>query len=501
MASGRKVLLITPPYHAGVLESAGRWPHLGFVYLAGHLRAAGFEPVIYDAMTKMDDLLAIGERIRAEHPTAVCSTAYTSSIYAALDVLRTAKALDPSVVTVLGGVHAHFMYEEILRENPVVDYVVRGEGEVTLPELLTTALSDPARSLCGRVNEAELQQVKGIAFRGEKGIVATASRPLVADLDSLIPAWDLVEWADYTFYPLPGSRLAIVDTSRGCDHDCAFCSQQKFWERTYRSRDPERVVAELAHLSRTYGVNAVMFSDEYPTRDRARWERFLDLIIAAGLDLTLLLETRVEDILRDRGILPKYRQAGVLHIYVGVESTSQETLDRFKKGLSCQQSFEAIRLINEHGMVSECSFVLGLPEDTPASIARTLELARYYDPDFPHFLHIAPWPYADLYRELEPYLLTRDYARYNFVEPVVKPAAMSEAEIRQAVLDCYRRFYLAKIGRMGAEADPFKRKYLLRSTQVMVENSFLAKHMGGRKGEIPETVRALLREISLPEAQ
>ena len=492
MHNGRKVLLITPPYHAGVLESAGRWPHLGFIYLAGHLRQAGFAPVIYDAMTKGDDLAAIGERIRSEAPAVVCSTAYTSSIYAATDVLRLAKTLDPSVVTVLGGVHAHFMYEEVLQENPAVDFVVRGEGEQTLPELLRLLVEG------GLTDEGQLAGVRGIAFRGKDGIVATPPRPLAADLDSLVPAWDLVEWDDYTFYPLPGSRMAILDTSRGCSHNCSFCSQQKFWNRTYRQRRPERVVEDMLHLHRTYGVDVVMFSDEYPTRERERWERLLDLIIAADLHLTLLLETRVEDILRDRDILPKYRQAGILHIYVGVEATNQQTLERFKKELSCQQSQEAIRLINSHGMVSECSFVLGLPEDTPASIAETLELARYYDPDFPHFLHIAPWPYSDLYQELRPYLITRDYAKYNFVEPVVKPAAMSEAEIRQAVIDCYRKFYLGQLKRLSRETDHFKRQYLLRSMQVMMENSFLARHMSAAGGEIPRAVRRLLREISPP---
>lgn len=494
MTNGLKVLLITPPYHAGVLESAGRWPHLGFVYLAGHLRQAGFVPVIYDAMTKGDDLVTIGERIRAEAPAVVCSTAYTSSIAAAVDVLRTAKALDPAVVTVLGGVHATFMYEEVLSENPEVDFVVRGEGELTLPELLSAALAD-------RESEQLLAGVLGIAYRAGGTVVATPQRPLVHDLDTLLPAWDLVDWADYTFYPLDGSRMAVVDTSRGCNHNCAFCSQQKFWQRTFRGRRPERVVADLVHLHETYGVDVFMFSDEYPTKERERWERLLDLVIASGLKVTLLMETRVEDILRDRDILPKYREAGVLHIYVGVEATNQETLDRFKKEISCQESLEAIQLINAHGMVSECSFVLGMPEDTPESIARTLDLARYYDPDFPHFLHIAPWPYSDMYQELAPYVITRDYAKYNFVEPVVKPAAMSAEETRKALLDCYRKFYFDKVGRMRQEPDAFKRWYLLRSMQVMVENSFLTQHMGAGKGDIPEAVRRFLAELNLQAAE
>ncbi|MDI3280966.1 MAG: radical SAM protein, partial [Bacillota bacterium] len=220
-----------------------------------------------------------------------------------------------------------------------------------------------------------------------------------------------------------------------------------------------------------------------------RWERILDEIIRRGLEITLLMETRVGDILRDAAILPKYRRAGVMHIYVGVEATNQEALDRFKKDVRCQDCVEAIRLINEHGMVTECSFVLGMPDDTPETIARTLELARHYNPDMPHFLHIAPWPYSDLYQELKDYLITRDYSKYNFVEPVVAPRAMSAEEISAAVIDCYRRYYLAKARDYLAEKDEYKRQYLLRSAQVMMSNSFLAKHLG--LGQMPAEIRAL----------
>jgi anaerobic magnesium-protoporphyrin IX monomethyl ester cyclase len=483
LKSDSKVMLITPPYHAGVLESAGRWPHLGFIYIAGHVRLAGFQPVIYDAMTKMHDLETIKQRIALERPAVVATTAYTSSVLAAVDVLRAAKEVDPGIITMIGGVHAHFMYDEVLRENPdAVDFVVRGEGEVTLPELLSAIRQG--------VEPDELAELSGIAYLHGSEVICTPARPLVHDLDTLAAAWDLVEWEDYTFYPLPQSRMAIIDTSRGCNHDCSFCSQQRFWERSFRGRRPQRVVAEMVHLHETYGVNVFMFSDEYPTKDRQRWEELLDRVIASGLDVVLLMETRVEDILRDRDILDKYRKAGVLHIYVGVEATNQVTLDRFKKELKCQESLDAINLIREHGMISECSFVLGLPEDTPETIEETLRLAKYYDPDFPHFLHIAPWPYADMYQELAPYVTTRDYSKYNFIEPVLKPVAMTEDEIAQALVDCYKEFYMEKVKHYAEIEDDFKREYLLRSMRVMMENSFLKKYMGS--GKIPEQVRRYL---------
>lgn len=478
----KKLLLITPPYHAGVVEAAGSWPNIGFVYIAGHVRAAGFEVEIYDAMTKGHSLAQIKERIAAVRPDYVGCTAYTSSINAALEVLGAAKSVNPGIVTLLGGIHANFCYRELLEKYPnIIDIVVRGEGEITVPLIMAADLAS---------NEPE--QIAGIAFRRGELIYVTPERPFVADLDSLIPAWDLVDWADYTFYVMPGSRLGIVNSSRGCIHECSFCSQQKFWHRTYRERTAEKFVAELEHLRDTYGVNVVMLSDEYPTRNRERWEQILDLIIERGTGVYLLLETCVGDIIRDADIMWKYKKAGVLHIYVGVEATNQEKLDHFKKDIACEDSREAIRLINEAGMITECSFVLGMPDETPETISNTLALAKHYNPDFAHFLLIAPWPYADIYQELKDYVVESDFAKYNFVEPVTKPKHMTKEEIHQAVIDSYRNYYTDKVKEFGEMKDEFKRDYLLRSMQVMMENSFLVKHITGM-GEIPEEVKKYLK--------
>lgn len=495
MLQNPKLLLITPPYHAGVVEAAGSWPHIGFVYIAGHVRAAGFDVEIYDAMTKGHSLEQIRERITAVKPDLVGTTAYTSSINDALGVLRAAKEVDPGIITLLGGIHANFCYEELLHDQPqVLDIVVRGEGEITTSELmsiLSTESQVKPSGIDGFPAGTGLAGVLGIAYREKGQVCVNAARPFVEDLDSLIPAWDLVEWEDYSFYVMPGSRLGIVNSSRGCINECSFCSQQKFWHRTYRERSPEKFVEELEYLRDSFGVNVVMLSDEYATRNRERWERILDMMIERRTGVYLLLETCVGDIIRDADIMWKYKQAGVLHIYVGVEATSQEKLDLFKKNIACEQSREAIRLINEAGMLTECSFVLGMPDETQESIARTLDLAKHYNPDFAHFLLIAPWPYADVYEELKDHVVEKDFAKYNFVEPVVKPQNMTIAEISRAVIDCYRQYYMEKVREYDSLEDRFKRDYLLRSMKVMMENSFLVKHIMGM-GEIPEDVRKYL---------
>jgi anaerobic magnesium-protoporphyrin IX monomethyl ester cyclase len=478
-----KLLLITPPYHAGVVEAAGSWPNIGFVYIAGHVRAAGFNVEIYDAMTKGHTIQQIKEHIINVKPDIVGSTAYTSSINDALAVLRVAKEANSEIITLLGGIHANFCYRELLEENPdVLDVVVTGEGEFTTPELMECLSSGQG-----------LDKVLGIVYREDGTINANPPRPFIEDLDSLIPAWDLVDWQDYSFYVMPGSRLGIVNSSRGCVNECSFCSQQKFWHRTYRERKAEKFVEELEFLRDTYGVNVVMLSDEYATRNRERWERILDLMIERQTNVYLLLETCVGDIIRDADIMWKYRKAGVLHIYVGVEATSQDMLDHFKKNIACEESKEAIRLINDAGMLTECSFVLGMPDETPESIENTLSLAKHYNPDFAHFLMIAPWPYADIYEELKDYVVEKDFAKYNFVEPVVKPKNMSMEELSKAVIDCYRRYYVDKVKEYDKIPDEFKRDYLLRSMKVMMENSFLVKHITGM-GEIPEEVKKYLNK-------
>ncbi len=151
----------------------------------------------------------------------------------------------------------------------------------------------------------------------------------------------------------------------------------------------------------------------------------------------------------------------------------------------------AISLINGAGILSETSFILGVPEETAESIAATLELAKHYDPDYAHFLMLAPWPFADMYPELRPYIETDDFSKYNLVEPVIKPLAMTRDELMGAAVDCYRQFYMGKLPQWNALPDGFRRDYLLGSMQAMLKLSFLKKH-GATLGEMPAEVASLL---------
>ena len=460
-------MLVTPPYHSGMVESAGSWLPLGLLYVGGALQKAGYGVMLYDAMTRFHTLDEIRETLRREQPGAVFVSCITATVLDGMEVCRVAREEVPQVLTVLGNTHPSFMYGEILRDHPEVDVIVRGEGEATAVELMDAWSA-----------RAGLSRVRGIAFRDEGRIVATPPRPFLADLDAVSPAWDLVPWKEYSYRPKPGSTLAVVSSARGCKQHCSFCSQRLFWQESWRAHSAERFVDELEMLRARFGVDVVMLADEIPTLDPVRWKRILDLLVERDLGTALLLETRVDDILRDAGMLPLYRRAGVEHIYVGVESVNQATLDIFKKNAKVEDGRRAIGLINDHGMVSETSFVMGMPDETKEDMRRTIDLAKYYDPDMAFFLAITPWPYADLYNDVKDHIVVHDYRKYNLAEPVVKPVAMTLDEVRELLFVGFREFYTDKMRRLNT-LPPWKQDFMKRLMKLLMDHSYLKDQMAG----------------------
>ncbi|MDD5757895.1 MAG: radical SAM protein [Desulfobulbaceae bacterium] len=482
----KRVALITPPYHSGVVESAGTWLNLGFVYLAGALRQAGFEVDYYDAMSCWHDWPEIQKRIEDFRPDCVATAAFTASVVDALALLRLAKEINPQVITVIGNVHATFCYEDLVSKNTFLDYVIRGEGEGALPALLTCLKE-----------RGSLAKVPNLVYREGKIIHVNRQAPMLTELDRAVPAWDLPDWSMYSYFPKPQSTLAIVSSSRGCTQNCSFCSQKLFWQQTWRARSPENFVAELELLHRQHGVTVAMLADETPTLDRQRWLKILDLLIERQPGVKLLMETRVDDILRDHDIMEKYRLAGIEHIYVGVEAGTQAMLDIFHKGTKVESSKAAIDLINQADIVSETSFVLGMPDETPESIKNTVDLALHYNPDMAFFLAIAPWPYADLYPTLEPHIATDDYRRYNLVDPVVKPIAMTLSEVSEALGGAAQRFFMHKFHKLKT-LSPWKQEFMTKVFSILVNNSYLAGQMMAMaqsgKGSMPPEILEIVRQ-------
>ena len=461
-----RILFVHPNYRSGGAEIAGSWPPAWVAYLTGSLRRVGFDDIHFiDAMTNdiSDDDLA--DRIAAVAPDVVGVTAITPSIYKAEEVLRLAQERVPDALRMLGGVHATFMYKQVLSEAPWVDVIVRGEGEEILTELMC-AVRD------GRW-PAEKRKIHGLAFVDGDEIVATQAASTVKDLDGIEPDWSILEWEKYIYIPL-NTRVAIPNMARGCPFTCSFCSQWKFW-RDYRVRDPKKVVDEIEKLVNEQGVGFFILADEEPTINRKKFIQFCEELIARGLPDKVKwgINTRVTDIYRDRELLKFYREAGLVHVSLGTEAAAQMKLDQFNKETKVEENKTAIRLLREADILVEAQFIVGLDNETPETLNETYKMAWDWQPDLANWAMYTPWPFTPLFQELKDKVEVFDFSRYNFVTPIMKPKAMERGELLDGVMNNYRRFYMKKaLFHYPWRGTGFRRRYLLGCLKAFMKAGF-----------------------------
>jgi len=461
-----RVVLVHPNYHSGGAEIAGSWPPAWAAYLAGSLRAAGYHDIHFiDAMTNDLPDEEVRGRLAELAPDVVGCTAITPSIYTAERVLALAAEACPGAVRVLGGVHATFMYKQVLAEAPWIDVIVRGEGEEIFANLIA--------ALDGGRWPRERSAIRGLAFRDGERIVATEAAPTVKNLDAIDPDWSLLEWEKYLYVPL-GVRVAIPNMARGCPFTCSFCSQWKFW-RDYRIRDPKKVVDEIETLVRDHGVGFFILADEEPTIHRKKFVAFCEELIARGLPEKVKwgINTRVTDILRDEKLLGLYRRAGLVHVSLGTEAAAQLRLDQFNKETKIEHNRRAIELLREADIFVEAQFIVGLDNETPETLEESYRMARDWNPDLANWAMYTPWPFSSLFDELGDKVEVFDYSKYNFVTPIMKPDAMERGELLDRVMSNYRRFYTRKaLFHYPWRGTGFRRRYLLGCLKAFLRAGF-----------------------------
>jgi anaerobic magnesium-protoporphyrin IX monomethyl ester cyclase len=459
-----RILMIQPNYHAGGAEIAGNWPPSWVAYIGGALKHAGYENVRFiDAMTNdiPDDVLS--GIIRKNQPDVVLATAITPMIYKAQSTLNIAHQVRPQAKLILGGIHPTFMYGQVFSEAPWIDYIVRGEGEEIIVNLL--------RAIEAGTDMKERKDIKGIAFVENEQVVATPAHPPIRNLDeTLKPDWSLLEWDKYIYIPL-NCRVAVPNFARGCPFTCRFCSQWKFW-RAYRARDPKKFVDELEMLAREYKVGFFILADEEPTINRKKFVNLCQELINRKLDVPWGINTRVTDVLRDENLLYYYRKAGLVHVSLGTEAASQLKLNEFRKETTIEQNKRAVKLLQEHGIVAEAQFIMGLEGETKETIEETYQFSRDWNPDMANWNMFTPWPFAELFEDLGDKVEVRDYSKYNFVTPIMKPDAIEREDVLKGVLRCYARFYMRKsLFDYPFIKDPFKRRYMLGCLKAFAQTT------------------------------
>jgi radical SAM superfamily enzyme YgiQ (UPF0313 family) len=387
-----RIALISPKWN----KKANDYPPLGLGYLAAVLEHDHHQVQILDfSLDPQSSLDSDVQQVVAFDPHLVGITAMTSVYHNALETATLLKAYLGRPI-VLGGPHATMCPERILAEAPVIDYVVRGEGEATIVELIEALGGDRDLGSVNGLTYRRRGEVSPSSGRGE--IVSNPDRELIADLDALpFPARHLFEPKRYGLRSPEGHPMATILSSRGCPYNCSYCFKG-IVGRTYRQRSPENIIAELRHIIAEYGIRIFYFIDDLFTIDSRRLQAITEGLITQKLDIRWQCLGRVDRVSGE--ILRKMYAAGCRRIHYGIESGNQEILQRINKGIKLEQVRDAVRWTKQAGIQAKGYFMLGLPGDTEETMQQTIDLAVELDLDEAMFSLTTPFPGTRLWDEL-----------------------------------------------------------------------------------------------------
>ncbi len=354
-----KVVLSTPPGRTTEL-----WPPLGLLYIASSLKSRRSDDLkVIDAFCENLTEDELVERVVSEKPDVFGMNCSTHTFLTTIETMRKLRVALPEAKLVLGGFHATFAAEQIMKEYSFLDYVVKGEAEISFPKLLD------------RIEQGkDPDDVEGVGFV-KNGRTKFSPPVLIMDLDSLpFPDRSLADKVEYGYYhkniKLTFGKFTTVSSSRGCPYRCAYCSCAAFSQRKWRSRSPENVVEELEMLH-GQGYECVVFVDDNLTHNRARMERICGLIMERKINMRFYCEGRADNAPFD--LLKKMKRAGFDVIYYGVESPQPQVLEYYRKTVSAEQSEKAIANAKRAGMLVVTSFIVGAPVESMEDMQKTVE--------------------------------------------------------------------------------------------------------------------------------
>lgn len=364
-------------------EAMQPYPPLGTMYAASFLRGQGYEVALFDAMLAESEAEWDQALAREEPRFAVIyedNFHYLSKMcllrmrQAAYSMSQMAKARGCTVIVC--GSDATDHAADYLAHG--ADFVLQGEGEITLVELLDR--------LTGRTM-TPFAAILGLAYRAgaadlDAPAVINPRRPDITDVDGLpFPAWDLIDVERYrdVWQRRHGYYSMNMVTTRGCPYHCNWCAKP-IWGQRYNARSPESVVAELKWLKDSYHPDHIWFADDIVGLRPRWWSRFADLVEQEDVRVPFKCLSRVDLLLR-QGEAEAMKRAGCRIVWVGAESGSQKILDAMEKGTKVAQIYDAARLLHENGIKVGFFLQFGYPGETREDIEMTLQMVRDCQPD------------------------------------------------------------------------------------------------------------------------
>ncbi len=393
MLTTRQAALIALINHPGLKKSKGLQiqtpsPPIGLAYLGAALRSRGHDYTAVDgcgaALDRVrpyagrDDTWIQGltvEEIVARVPLDTRVVGFTCLFShcwpLVASIARALRPRLPDALFVAGGEHPTALPSSVLGPDGVFDVVVRGEGEETFVELVERRLAgEPWRDVAGIVWR-----------RGDGALAESPARRRIGAIDELPwPDWD--RWCIDAYIAAQqvtgvnlGRAIPILG-SRGCPYRCSFCSNEQMWTRRYVMRDPVALVDEMAEMQRRYGVSSFTFMDSTFVINRAKTLAFCRELVRRGLGVTYQLPAGTRCEAFDAELVEALEASGLRNFAFAPESGSADVRQRIHKQMDLPGFLEAVRLVLRTRMTVGCFFVVGFPEDTPASLRETLRLVR-----------------------------------------------------------------------------------------------------------------------------
>ena len=413
----------------------GITPPIGILHIASVLRDNNAFVKVLDMNAEQVAVLDLQKYLENEHFDYVGIAASTTTINSVYKIAEICKNKYPSCKIILGGIHPSTSPNEVFEKGGnLVDYIARGESELTFKEL---------------IEGKERESILGLSYRKEGNIIHNLSRALLQNLDELAdPAYDLLALERYrptigSYKKLPAIHMVV---SRGCPGQCTFChsGSANHFGKAVRYRSPKRIFNQIKNLHENHGINEIIFYDDNIITSKPFVTEFCNLLIESDLGISWTCFGRA-DFIRDLDILKLMKKAGCHQICVGIESGDETILKNIKKYIKREDAKRAVKLLKEAKIDSRFAFMLGLPGETVETMQRTLDFALELDPEYVLFNINTPYPGTEMYdwATANGYLKTDiDYTRWDAGEVILTLPTVSSEDIKRYYRKCLKAFYL-----------------------------------------------------------
>ncbi|MEE8190841.1 MAG: radical SAM protein [Candidatus Scalindua sediminis] len=419
------ILLLSPNVGGLFTEGTTLIPPMGLLYMGAVLEKAGYNVTIADL------LVAPEQDIDIESYNIIGITANTVQFNNALRFAEKAKKLGKTVI--LGGPHPTFEAEASLNTRNV-DFIVRGEGEETIVELV--------KEIEG---SSSFNNVKGISFISSGNhITHTPKREFIQDINSIpFPARHLINTEPYKKFEIAYKPAGSILTSRGCPFDCNFCVGTKMRGKKYRWRSVENIIEEIKIMHAEYGFYSIVFLDDNFVAKISRTRELCEEILRQNLDFKWWCMARTDILAKNPDTVELMAKAGCFQVFLGLESPNDEILESYNKHASGRTGDTAIKLLHKNGIRVHGSFIIGGLTETEEDILSTVKYAKKLKVDLAQFSVLTPYPGTALYNELKERIKVKDWDQYDCLHSVFDTNNLTTEQINKMVKTVYRKFYLS----------------------------------------------------------